>query len=179
MTGLGSAAFGIAPDALPAILTAEFGPEAAARLRRDDSLDLAGRVVLTTSIPWLTDAVPARLSYIFADQRLVQINVEWPVVADATPQLCAALVRAAQEITANLYESNWNPLSVRRGRRLAPNAVLVFAGEDPLGRGVEIALFGCEPRAATPATSNAEGALLRVSYAEDIFGRNILGPGDF
>ena len=180
--GLGHANFGIAASELVAAVTEDFGADAASRLKRDDSLDLTGRPTMTTTIPWMTDAAPARLSFTFVRDRLVQANVEWVIAKDATPAQRAALVATAQKITANLYESLWQPLSLRRGARLDTNAVLVFGGEDILGRGVEISLFGVElVGARTPATAPppASPVLLRVSYAEDVFGRNIVRAGDF
>lgn len=178
--GLGSATFGLPQAELARAVAADFGAATAAGLHRDDTADLLGRETWVTQRPWLTDAAPARLAFIFFAGKLVQINVDWAIPANATPAQRAALVTTAQGVAANLYASNWTVVSLRRGVRLGPDAVLVFSGEDALGRGAEIALFGMDLSGEGGKAPAADrGALLRVTYSADIFGRSVIRPGDF
>ena len=180
VVGLGHATWGLSQAQLPDAVAADFGSAAAQGLRRDDGLDLAHRLTLTTTARWMTDVAPARLSFSFKNDRLVQVNVDWVIPSAATPAQRAALIHTAQTVTGNLYGSFWELFSMRRGARLGPDAVLVFGGEDPLGRGVEVSLFGVDTSPdGTRPPSGGSGARLRVTYAEDIFQRNIVRAGDF
>lgn len=180
VTGLGSARFGTALADLPNIVAADFGAAAGAALHRDDSMDLLHRQTMVTSLRWMNDAVPARIGYVFFEGKLVQVNVDWAIPEYATADQRGALVATAEKVTANLYASYWTIVSLRKGAMLDPNAVLVFAGEDALGRGVEVTLFGMDlSREGGKAPAPGSGALLRVTYAFDIFARSVIKPGDF
>ena len=183
VTGLGTARFGMGPEEVGAAIAADFGAEAAARLKPDDAQ--AGRTAIALSLPWLTDVAPATIAYVFESERLVQVNVSWAVAGDASDGQRAALAAVAANVTRNLYASFWQPFTATRGKPLGANAVVVFSGEDVMGGGVEVALFGVpytvqKPDGSRAASPRASGeALLRISYAADIFGRNALRPGDF
>lgn len=185
VTGLGSARFGMSEAQARAAVAADFGPDAATRLRPDSDERGPDRNMLATTLPWLTDAVPARIAFTFVQGRLVKIDIDWAVAERASPSQRAALVEVARQVTANLYESSWPMLSTRRGRRIGENAVLVFAAEDVVGSGVEVSLFNVDfslregSGSRTVAAPAESGVLLRVTYAEDIFGRYLLGQGEF
>ncbi len=183
VTGLGRARFGMNEAEVRAAVAADFGAEVAAKLQPDDAA--AGRTAVSAPIRWMTDVAPATLAYIFERGRLVQVNCSWRVPGEASQEQRAALSKIASEVTRNLYGSSWQPFTAVRGKPLGASAVLVFSGEDVMGGGVEVVLFGVSysllaldgTRSTSPPPTGE--AVLRVSYAADIYGRNLLRQGDF
>lgn len=181
--GFGKAHFGMTEAEVHAAVAAEYGASAAASLRPADGGN--GRTALETVLPGMDVIGPATAGYAFVRGRLVQVNLSWRTGDAATPQQRKALVDAATEMARKFYSLKWRLLSGARGRAVGENAVTVFSGEDALGNGAELLLLGVsytlrQPGGTVRTSPPPTGpAMLRVSYAFDLYGHNDLPPGAF
>jgi hypothetical protein len=109
----------------------------------------------------------ATVTYVFntRSKRLIAVNVYWIATAIATRQQQSQLTTAATQLTARLLAQDWPFMQVSRGFVVAPGTLVVFAGQDGFGAGVEVRLngvpFKLEKRRAkkgdTPLSSSPPG----------------------
>lgn len=87
---------------------------------------------------------PASLTYVFGarSERLMAININWYTDGDATPSQQDALLAVGTAYVADLLGYIWEPFSTSRGVVVGPNAVILFAGRDQAGHGVEVIVEG-------------------------------------
>lgn len=157
--GYGRARFGQGVDEVRAIVAADM-PGANLTLRDDPG----GDALLTVVAPRLAPG-PGRatLHYLFGrrDRRLVGVDVTWATDGEATPAQRAALTDAASAVAATFSGWQWPALATSRGHVLPGGVLIVFAGHDVRGAGVEVRLDGVdldvEPRAATASAPAAAG----------------------
>lgn len=97
-------------------------------------------------VPGVPGLGPAGITYVFGaeSQRLIAINLNWYIGGgrDATPEEREALLALGTEYVSELLQYMWDPIHVLRGLVIGPNAVILFAGRDWEGRGVEVAVDG-------------------------------------
>lgn len=167
VTGHGLARFGMTAAEVRGVIGREH-PEALASLREDADPETGG-LAWTIRVPSLAPAaMPGTLRYHFGAEsgRLVAVDAEWASDGPSTPGQRAALIGAAQAVGATLAGWRWPPLATTRGRLLPDGTLIVFAGSDFQGAGVEIRLTGVdvdvEARART-ASSTARPREHRVA----------------
>jgi hypothetical protein len=143
VTGYGSARLGMSVDAVRTVIAADY-PEAQNTLAEQAS-PAGGTRALTVLVPKLQPGPgPATITYVFGanSKRLIAINVYWLSSERATPAEHATLTAAAASLASGFVSYQWPPLATARGHVLAPGVLVVFAGRDDAGRGVEIRLDG-------------------------------------
>jgi len=152
--GYGRAKFGQGLDEVRAIVATDM-PGAMLRLRDDPG----SNPLLTVVVPQLAPGPgPATLHYLFGrrDRRLVGIDVSWVVDGAARPAQRAALTDAARTVATMFAGWQWPSLATSRGHVLPGGVLIVFAGHDAGGGGVEVRLEGVdldiEPHAAGAST---------------------------
>lgn len=126
-----------------------------------------------------------RLLYVFADGRLVAVNLVRVTSAAATPGDRQALVDTATRFVASQLAEAWRPFGLVRGRPIAADQIIVLAAADDVGDGLEVRLVGV-PFVATLAAGSTwtppaprGAAALRIAFKQDIDALAILQPGDF
>lgn len=70
------------------------------------------------------------------------INIEWFTAGDASSAERELFLEAGTAYVASLLEYFWEPFATSRGVVIGPNAVILFAGRDSQGRGVEVVVDG-------------------------------------
>lgn len=143
VTGYGPFRFGMTPDEVKAAVAAQW-PHAAASLT--DTVEPVDRtramgVVLASLAP--APGVPT-VSFVFgaSSRTLMAINISW--LLDGNPDAAQrdALVRGAAELGSAFAGDQWPELATARGHVIGRHALVVFAGRDEHGGGVEIRLDG-------------------------------------
>lgn len=107
--------------------------------------DAAGTLALEVTLPKLAPGPgPARISYVFsaAERRLVGIHSTWAITGNPSEAERAPLTAAATALASELVGYQWPVFATARGRVVAPGELVVFAGRDEAGAGVEIRLGG-------------------------------------
>jgi hypothetical protein len=145
--GYGKARWGMAAEAVLAVIAAEH-PQALPELKRDiDSL--SGELRLELTLPVLLTGPasgpgPVRIRYVFdADAvRLTEIHLHWVNAGDPSQEQRLPLVQAATRLAGELMSYRWSGLQTTRGAVRGPGALLLFAGRDETGALVEISLDG-------------------------------------
>lgn len=84
---------------------------------------------------------PARVIFVFRDNRLRAVNLEQIVEKPSDAQRRALIDRAAY-VTAGLKGRPWPLFNVDIGNPFGPNNLLVFSGRDDFGNGVQVSLVG-------------------------------------
>jgi hypothetical protein len=160
VTGYGNARFGMSVDAVRALVAAD--SPAAQNSLREQTFPAGGTQALTVLLPQLQPGPgPATVSYVFGarSQRLIAINVYWLSSGQATAAEHATLTAAAASLASGFVGYQWPALATARGHVIAPGVLVVFAGRDDAGRGVEIRLDGVpyqlEPRTAVAGAAPA------------------------
>lgn len=146
ISGFGDARFGMTLEEVAAVLSTMF-PGA---LVTHTFEAVQQTHVLHVSVPALAplQEAPARgqvvLAFVFGyrSERLTAINIEWMTEADATPAERRALLDTGTAYVTDLLQYFWPPLATSRGVVIGTNAVILFAGRDSHGRGVEVAVDG-------------------------------------
>ena len=186
--GFRSAAFGMTQAQVKTAIAADFGPAA----KITDSANIVeGTQALQVSLDHL-DPGPgtALVTYIFGatSHALTHINVVWVVPGEPTAEQRAAVVTASVQLT-NYFQNLPSPLKATAGATpTGPNGLLMFAGVDKKGAGIEVAADGISYQ-ATKKEDNKETvspppkgpAVLRVSYIANAANPDILKikPGAF
>ncbi|BCO25876.1 hypothetical protein MIZ03_0755 [Rhodoferax lithotrophicus] len=141
--GYGNAHFGMSVDEVKVLITQDYSHTLGSL---KDEIDPAQKTrVLTMVVPELVPGPgPATISYVFGatSKRLIAVNVYWLVTGMATDAQQAQLTEAARVLAADLVGYRWPIFTVARGHVLAPGVLLVFAGKDAVGGGIEVRLNG-------------------------------------
>jgi hypothetical protein len=187
ITGFRSAKFGMTPADVRAAIAKDFG-EVTVQANANPA---EGTSALQVDVARLDPGPgPAQITYIFGarSRNLAHINVVWVTRPDPTADERAAMLTAAVQL-AHYFQTLPAPLKASLGpRRTGPNNLLLFAGVDETGAGVEVAVDGVRYEISGPAagatTSSLDPtgpALLRVSYIRDVAHPDILkiAPGAF
>lgn len=143
VTGYGRARFGMSLDEVKALIGADY--PSTRDVLKDQGARADGPVALTLLVQDLQPVPgPATVSYVFgaSSQRLIAINVYWLTSQRATPAEHATLTAAAATLASGFVGYQWPVLATARGHVIAPGVLVVFAGRDDAGRGVEIRLDG-------------------------------------
>ncbi len=108
----------------------------------------AGQRTLTITPPTPADD-PAgdaqrTVSYVFgsASQRLIAVNASWLIDGNPTAQQRSRLLALGTAFTAEVAGYQWPMLATARGHVIAPNVVILLAGQDEQGAGIEIRVDG-------------------------------------
>ncbi|HEY8356378.1 MAG TPA: hypothetical protein VIL30_02855 [Ramlibacter sp.] len=140
--GFGRATFGMSMDEVRALIRRDYP---AATSVEEEADAVARTRVINVVVPQLAPAPgPASISYVFgaSSTRLAAVNVSWIAPGEATPAQREALTQAGATLVGGVSGSYWPPLSTVRGHVLAPGIVILFAGQDAAGHGIEIRLDG-------------------------------------
>ncbi|WP_426336204.1 hypothetical protein ACN9MY_23510 [Pseudoduganella sp. R-31] len=107
--------------------------------------DAAGTLALEVTLPTLAPGPgPARISYVFSadERRLVGVHSTWAIAGNPAEAERAPLLSAAAALASEQVGYQWPVFATARGRVVAPGELVVFAGRDEAGAGVEIRLGG-------------------------------------
>lgn len=130
---------------------------------------------------------PAAISYIFdaASQRLIHVNLDWTNKVPSAASR-AAMTDAGANAVAGFAGNYWKLGSVMRGVVVQPDLVVLFAGTDERGGGVDVRLggvpyalgAGTSARSVTPASGPAS---LHVGFSAPAAAKadDPLKPGAF
>lgn len=155
--GYRNARFGMTPEQVSAVIAADF-PAAAAAMKQGIHA-LSGLYAIVIVVPALAPGPgPATVTYVFGadSKRLIAVNTYWIVPGVATAGEQAQLSAAATALTAGLLRHEWPFLKVSRGFVIAPGTLVMFAGEDEKGGGVEVRLIGTAFKLAPRRTTAGE-----------------------
>ena len=157
--GFHGARWGMTMDEVKAVVAASW-PDAlaTARLRFDDA---ARTTALAITVPTLAPGPgPAEISYVFgaASKRLVAVHQTWTIPGNPGDVQRAALLRDATALAAELVGYQWPDFATTRGRVTAPGELILFAGRDFHGGGVEIRVGG------VPLDVELPGAVRKVAH---------------
>jgi hypothetical protein len=141
--GFGGARWGMTMDEVKAVIAASM-PEALATAKVE--VDAAARTTaLAITVPTLAPGPgPAEISYVFgaAGKRLVAVHQTWTLPGNPDAVQRAGLLRAATALAGELVGYQWPDFATTRGRVTAPGELILFAGRDVNGGGVEIRVGG-------------------------------------
>lgn len=183
VTGWRSARFGMSEAQVRQAILREFQVPPSAIVTLDNPAERTR--VLSAVLPALEPGPgPATVSFILgaSSRRLVHVNIAWQAGASAAERdrLSAAGILLAR----NFRERPWQPQAAVAGVREAPGVLVLFAGVDAKGSGVELRLSGV-PIVGTDGTADLAAppstAELRISYAANVARPDIvrLPPGAF
>lgn len=87
---------------------------------------------------------PATVTFVFGYRSgtLMAINLNWYAEGEATNDQRQALLAAGSAYVAEMLSYHWEMLQSARGHVIGDNALMLFAGRDTLGRGVEVRVEG-------------------------------------
>ncbi len=187
ITGFRSAKFGMTPADVRAAAAKDFG----VLTLQANANPAEGTEALQMDVARMDPGPgPAQVTYIFGarSHTLAHINVVWVSGPSPTAQERAAILSGAIQL-AHYFQTLPAPLKASLGaRRTGPNNLLLFAGVDERGAGVEVAADGVSyeingaAAGASAASPDPKGpALLRVSYIRDVANPDIIkiAPGAF
>lgn len=186
VTGYRGASFGMTEAEVRDAIARDFGDVTVTT----GSNSLEGTRTLTVTVSSLPPGDgPAAVSYVFgsATERLITINTVWRTAADADAAARDKLVEIAATAAGEFLGYRWKLFTTARGIPARPNALIVFAGGDEAGGGVEVALDGIQY--AWSASDGRTGmgplprgpAVLRIAYTANLAKPDIsrLQPGSF
>ena len=157
--GFQGARWGMSMDEVKAVIAAAM-PDALATAKVQ--VDAAARTTaLAVTVPALAPGPgPAEVSYVFgaASKRLIAVHQTWTLPGNPDDAQRAALLRAATTLASDLVGYQWPDFATTRGRVTAPGEVIVFAGRDFKGGGVEIRVGG------VPLDVELPGAVRKVAH---------------
>lgn len=141
--GYGRARWGMAVATVMELIARE-QPKAQATLRHEVDR-VSGEQRLELQLAALAPGPgPARLRYVFdaVHGGLSEVQLHWISGGDPPQEQRLPLVQAATRLACELLSYRWSGLSTLRGAVRGPGALLLFAGRDEDGAGVEISLDG-------------------------------------
>lgn len=146
LRGFGGVTFGMSADDVMAVLEATY-PEAEIERTLEPILQtemIHLRVSGLAPVPGMPSPGPATVTYVFGyqSQRLTAINLHWYAEGDATQAQREAMLAGGTAYVGHLLGFYWEPLSTSRGVVIGPNTVILFAGRDQSGRGVDVIVEG-------------------------------------
>ena len=142
--GWRSARFGMSRDEVLAAIRADFP-----QLPGDGVREEVDPVQQTRTLTLVTQNLApapgtATVNYVFGatSQRLAAVNVAW--IAEGNPGAAErqGLMAGGTSLVGQLVGYFWEPLSTARGHVIGPGSVILFAGRDEAGGGVEVRLDG-------------------------------------
>jgi hypothetical protein len=141
--GFGGARWGMSMDEVKAVIAATW-PDAlaGARVQVDEA---ARTTALAITVPALAPGPgPADISYVFgaSSKRLVAVHQTWTIPGNPGDVQRAGLLRSATALASELVGYQWPDFATTRGRVTAPGELILFAGRDFAGGGVEIRVGG-------------------------------------
>ncbi|OUN01319.1 MAG: hypothetical protein BAA04_11685 [Firmicutes bacterium ZCTH02-B6] len=144
-----------------------------------------GTLVLAVTVPSLPPGPgPASVYYILgaSTERLMYINVVWSTSEDPTDAEREQMVIAGLQLGNYFLRLQWRPEAIVTTVVLGPGEVVVFAGVDPDGAGVQVILRGVPmaDEAGQPVPLSGP-AMLQVAYAADFGQPDVITiePGAF
>jgi hypothetical protein len=144
IAGFLHARFGMTLAEVRGALATDFG-NAVAASREETAADGRRTLFVTLAAP-ADDPLAAQRSvnYVFGatSQRLIAVNASWVADGNPTPQQRASLLALGTAFTAEMVGFQWPMLATARGHVIAPNVVILLAGQDERGAGLEIRLDG-------------------------------------
>ena len=141
--GFQGARWGMSMDEVKAVIAASM-PDALAGARLQ--VDAAARTTaLAITVPTLAPGPgPAQISYVFGagSKRLVAVHQTWTIPGNPGDVQRAGLMRNATTLVSELVGYQWPDFATTRGRVTAPGDLIMLAGRDFHGGGVEIRVGG-------------------------------------
>jgi hypothetical protein len=186
ITGFRGAKFGMSPAEVRAAAAKDFGD---VKLLANAN-PAEGTQALQLDLPRLDPGPgPAQATYIFGarSHTLARINVVWVTGPNPTGEERAAILNGAI-LLAHYFQTLPAPLKASLGAKpMGPNAIMMFAGVDQQGAGIELVAEGVSYKIdATQGASSFSPApvgpaLLRVSYVRDVANPDVIkiAPGAF
>jgi hypothetical protein len=186
VAGYRAAKFGMTKDQVRAAIAQDFG----ATPVTEKANPIEGTTALVVDVDALAPGNgPARVTYVFGKSlgRLITINTVWRTAADADTAARANLVDAAAKAASEFLSYQWKLFTTARGIPVGPNALIVFAGGDEAGGGVEVRLQGIQYSWVAAGGEKGMGpmpsgpAVLRIAYTASVTTPDIsrLLPGSF
>jgi hypothetical protein len=188
ITGFRSAKFGMTQAQVRAAAAADFG--AAIKITENGN-PAEGTTALQLDVAHL-DPGPgaAQVTYIFGatSHTLAHVNVVWVTGPEPTADERAGIVTAAIQL-AHYFQTLPEPLKASLAAQpIGPNGLMLFAGVDQQGAGIEVAAEGIsyqvtaksdDKKTDSPAPKGP--ALLRISYIRNVANPDIIHikPGAF
>lgn len=153
--GFRSATWGMTPDEVRGALAKDFGGAKAGAPIADP---VAGTTALIAPMASLAPGPgPAAITYIFGRSgRLIHVNLDWTVKA-ATPAARSAILDGGAKVVAGFLGNYWKLGSVMRGVVVEPALIVLFAGADEQGGGVDVRVGG------VPYAMHANGVLQTIT----------------
>jgi hypothetical protein len=141
--GFHGARWGMSMDEVKAVIAASWPDALATATVQADAA--ARTTALAVTVPTLAPGPgSAQISYVFgaAGKRLVAVHQTWTIPGNPDDVQRAALLRAATALASELVGYQWPDFATTRGRVTAPGELILFAGRDFSGGGVEIRVGG-------------------------------------
>lgn len=141
--GFNNARFGMSVAQVRAVVAADH--PAALPTLREAATPEGGRTLAIGVPAGAADAIGAQrtVSYVFgASGRLIAVNASWLADGNATDAQRRGLLDLATALATELVGYEWPMLATARGHVIAPNTLILLAGQDERGAGVEIRLDG-------------------------------------
>lgn len=110
----------------------------------------------------------ATVSYLFgaASKRLMHVNVVWETGAKPGDDERTAIAAAGLQLANYFRSENWRPGASVQGVPDPSGAIILFAGVDAKGAGIELSMTGIPLAGATGAAANPTGpASVRIAYS--------------
>lgn len=139
--GFRNAMWGMSPDQVRTALATDFNGAQASALVIDPA---TGNQVMVAPMTSLAPGPgPAAIAYIFGAKsgRLVHVNLDW-TVQDPEAADRAAILDAGSKVVAGFVGSQWKLGSVMRGVVVRSDLIVLFAGADDDGGGVDVRVGG-------------------------------------
>lgn len=183
ITGFRSAHWGMTADETRAAIAKDFHPASQAVTVQDNPAE--GTSVIQLHLDQLEPGPgPATVNYVMGakSRRLMHINVTWSYADNATTDERGKIAAAGLELAAYFRGQSWKPNGSTVAVPAGPNTIVLFAGIDPKGAGVELDASGVALQTNGKSQPPPTGpTLLRISYSADILHPDILTipPGHF
>lgn len=167
--GFRSALWGMSPDQVRTALSADFSGAKASALVIDPA---TGNQVMVAPMTSLAPGPgPAAIAYIFGAKsgRLVHVNLDWTVKSPKDGDR-AAILDAGSKVVAGFVGNQWKLGSVMRGVVVKRDLIVLFAGADDAGGGVDVRVAGVPyalqtGTAVQPVAASTGAATLHVGFS--------------
>lgn len=170
--GFRSARFGMTEAEVRAAISRDFGVPPGKPITTTDRT--TGRQILLLRLSSIEPGPGlATLAYVLEakSSRLTAVNITWSEATGEEPRL----ISAAAMLAADFLGRTWKPFTTARGIPVGPRSLIVFAGGDEQGAGVELRLDGVPYARSGKVGASAENktapggaATLRVVYADHV-----------
>lgn len=167
--GFRSALWGMTPDEVRAALARDFGGAKASALITDPVT--GNRAMIAPMSVLAPGPGPAAISYVFGarSKRLIHVNLDWTVKAPTAAER-TAMIAGGSQVVAGFVGNQWKLGSVMRGVVVEPDLIVLFAGADDAGGGVDVRVGGVPYTLGSGASVRtiappSEAATLHVSFS--------------